>query len=230
VQPKTREKAQISGVSAGSPAPEQSAGSGVQPLLMVDIDGVISLFGVPGKDDTGDTPRGSLHAVDGTVHFLSATAASHLLELAHHYELVWASGWEDRAEEHLPRLLGLPAGLPYLRFGREPGNSGAHWKLEAIERYAQGRALAWVDDCFNEACHEWAAARTSPTLLVRTEPRDGLTERECGLLREWAAELAGTRGEHGAEGAVGDVQGVPAEAGGTAAGGGTTGAAGATRA
>ncbi len=154
---------------------------------MVDIDGVISLFGVPGEDDKGDTPRGSLHAVDGMVHFLSATAAAHLLELSDMYELVWASGWEERAEEHLPRLLGLPAGLPYLRFGREPGGSGAHWKLEAIERFAQGRALAWVDDCFNDACHRWAAGRASPTLLVATEPRYGLTARETALLREWAA-------------------------------------------
>jgi hypothetical protein len=169
---------------------------------MVDIDGVISLFGVPVRDDTGDTPRGSLHAVDGTVHFLSATAASHLLELSQLYELVWASGWEERAEEHLPRLLGLPAGLPYLRFEREPGNSGAHWKLEAIERFAEDRALAWVDDCFNDACRDWAAARASPTLLVSTEPRDGLTERECGLLREWAVELAqGAGGTAGAAGA-----------------------------
>ncbi len=191
---------------------------------MVDIDGVISLFGVPEKDDTPDSPRGSLHAVDGTVHFLSATAAAHLLELAQLYDLVWASGWEERAEEHLPRLLGLPAGLPYLSFGREPGNAGAHWKLEAIERFAEGRPLAWVDDCFNDACHGWAAARRSPTLLVATEPRDGLTEREYVLLREWAAELAGTLEEHGRAGAAGEAQGAPAGAGGTAA------AAGASRA
>jgi hypothetical protein len=158
---------------------------------MVDIDGVISLFGVPQKDDGGDTgPQGSLHAVDGTVHFLSATAAQHLLELSDLYELVWASGWEERADEHLPRLLGLPAGLPYVRFGREPGSSGAHWKLEAIERFARGRALAWVDDCFNDACHRWAARRASPTLLVATEPRLGLTARESSLLREWAVTQA----------------------------------------
>ncbi len=198
--------------------------SATRPLLMVDIDGVISLFGVPGKDDTEDTPRGSLHAVDGTVHFLSATAASHLLELSQLYDLVWASGWEERAEEHLPRLLGLPAGLPYLRFGREPGNSGAHWKLEAIERFAEGRPLAWVDDCFNDACHGWAAARRSPTLLVATEPRDGLTEREYALLAGWAAELASTLAEQGRRGARGDIQGAPAGAGGA------TGAGGASRA
>ncbi len=196
---------------------------------MVDIDGVISLFGVPEKDDTPDTPRGSLHAVDGTVHFLSATAAAHLLELSQLYDLVWASGWEERAEEHLPRLLGLPAGLPYLRFEREPGNSGAHWKLEAIERFAQDRALAWVDDCFNDACHRWAASRRSPTLLVATEPREGLTEREFGLLREWAAAPAGTPAPADAagKGGHGDAAGGPQPAGGVA---GATGVAGAGRA
>ena len=194
---------------------------------MVDIDGVISLFGVPGKDDTGDTPRGSLHAVDGTVHFLSATAATHLLELSELYELVWASGWEERAEEHLPRLLGLPAGLPYLRFGRDPGSSGAHWKLEAIERFAQERALAWVDDCFNDACHRWAAGRGSPTLLVATDPRQGLTAGETALLRRWAAALLGSPGE-GQEAA--GRAGTQAPGAGTGAAGAGTGAAGSRRA
>ena len=184
---------------------------------MVDIDGVISLFGVPAKDDTGDTPRGSLHAVDGTVHFLSATAAGHLLELSQLYELVWASGWEERADEHLPRLLGLPAGLAHVRFGREPGNSGAHWKLQAIERFAQGRALAWVDDCFNEACHRWAAARESPTLLVSTEPRRGLTAGESSLLCEWALALRNAPGQTGQDGSPAGAQTAGAPAGDGAA-------------
>jgi hypothetical protein len=183
---------------------------------MVDIDGVISLFGVPERDDEGDTaPRGSLHAVDGTVHFLSATAATHLLELADLYELVWASGWEERADEHLPRLLGLPAGLPHLSFNREPGNSGAHWKLEAIERFAGGRALAWVDDCFNDACRRWAAARESPTLLVATDPRRGLTAGETARLRAWAGAVAGAGETAAAEGSATGAQ--PAAGGGEGA-------------
>ena len=66
--------------------------------------------------------------------------------------------------------------------------------MTLIEHFAQGRALAWVDDCFNDACHRWAASRTSPTLLVATEPRDGLTERECGLLRDWAQLAGGSTG------------------------------------
>ena len=37
------------------------------------------------------------------------------------------------------------------------GRSNAHWKLEAIDAYAGGRPLAWIDDALNPACHEWAA-------------------------------------------------------------------------
>ncbi len=168
-----------------------------RPLLMVDIDGVISLFG-------GVQPRGyservadsasgqldvSFHSIDGTPHFLSSTAAAHLLALAPAFELVWASGWEERANEHLPHLLGLPPELPFLRFDRAVGRANAHWKLDAIEAYARGRALAWIDDALSPACHEWADARAAPTLLVQTQPDRGLTADEAGQLAEWARGL-----------------------------------------
>jgi hypothetical protein len=175
-------------------------------LLLVDIDGVISLFGdrtpgarppSPGAD--GPPLEGSFHSIEGIPHFLSSTAAAHLLSLAELFELVWASGWEERAGEHLPHLLGLPEGLPFLRFprgagvGSADGASGpettlAHWKLESIEAYAGERPLAWIDDAFNPACHQWAAARPAATLLVQTDPRRGLTEREARLLAAWGRE------------------------------------------
>jgi hypothetical protein len=153
-------------------------------LLLVDIDGVISLFG-------GEltAKAGSLHSIDGMLHFLSATAAEHLLDLAAEFDLVWCSGWEEKAEEHLPHLLGLPRGLPFLRFERAVGRSNAHWKLAAIDTYARERPLAWLDDALSDACHEWAAARSAPTLLVQTDPADGLTAREAELLSRWAREL-----------------------------------------
>jgi hypothetical protein len=166
-----------------------------KPLLMVDIDGVLSLFGFA----PGDPPEGSLHFIDGIPHFLSAAAARHLLALVSLFELVWCSGWEEKADEHLPHLLGLPRGLPHLSFGRRPdagatGATGAaagksihgHWKLEAIDAYAQGRPLAWIDDCIDAACHAWAGARVASTLLVQTAPAQGLTEREAARLRAWA--------------------------------------------
>ena len=180
---------------------------------MVDIDGVVSLFGIPESAAAASAAaarqpcplatsspsaagsgedlqvEGNLHSIDGIPHFLSSTAAAHLLALLPRFELVWASGWEEKANEHLPRLLGLPGPLPYLRFARRPqsgSSTRAHWKLEAIERYAGDRPLAWIDDAFNAACHAWAKARTAPTLLLRTAPDRGLTSREVKVLMAWA--------------------------------------------
>ena len=79
--------------------------------------------------------------------------------------------------------------MPFLRFERAVGRANAHWKLDAIDAFAGQRPLAWIDDAFNDACHEWAGARAAPTLLVTTDPERGLTSRERGLLLAWAQEL-----------------------------------------
>jgi hypothetical protein len=173
-------------------APDESD----KPLLLIDIDGVISLFGGPSVSGVPDghsagEATGSFHSIDGMLHFLSATAAAHLLDLAPHFELVWCSGWEERADEHLPHLLGLPAGLPHLRFERAVGRANAHWKLDAIDAYAGERALAWIDDALGPACREWADARGAPTLLVETKPERGLTAPERDLLVAWAQAQVG---------------------------------------
>jgi hypothetical protein len=161
-----------------------------RPLLLVDIDGVISLFAF----ELESRPEGSFHSIDGIPHFLSSSAAEHLLALAPSFELAWASGWEEKANEYLPHLLGLPA-LPHISFERPrqaTRRTSAHWKLEAIDEYAgPARALAWIDDAFNEACHEWAQARSAPTLLVETLPASGLTRRQAEILARWALPVPG---------------------------------------
>jgi hypothetical protein len=154
---------------------------------MVDIDGVLSLFAGSWQ---GRAPAdGAFHSIEGIPHFLSSSAAAHLLGLRADFELVWASGWEERANEHLPHLLGMPAELPFLRFERSVGRANAHWKLDAIGTYAGDRPLAWIDDALNVECHEWALARSSPTLLVQTDPQRGLTGHEAALLKSWARSL-----------------------------------------
>jgi hypothetical protein len=198
------------------------AGGEEKPLLLVDIDGVISLFGFSdpfplapvrassGGDPAPDSaqcarPEGSFHAIDGIPHFLSAAAARHLLALVSSFELVWASGWEEKANEYLPHLLGLPPALPFLRFERggaamnamggvaAGSSTRAHWKLDAIDAYAgTERPLAWIDDAFNDACRAWAAARAAPTLLVTTVPQTGLIQAQATLLAEWARSTAVT--------------------------------------
>jgi hypothetical protein len=157
-----------------------------RPLLLLDIDGVISLFGF----DPERPPPGRFLLVDGIVHYLSATVAELVIGLGELFETVWCSGWEEKADEHLPHALGLPSGLPHLSFARELREDPRHWKLAAIDAFAGGRRpLAWVDDGFDDSCHRWARERASPTLLVATDPAAGLTASHAERLRGWAGAL-----------------------------------------
>ena len=154
-----------------------------KPLLFVDIDGVISLFGFA----LDACPPGTWLNVDGVPHLISATASGHLLALRQSFDLIWCSGWEDKADEHLVHALALPARPPFLTFHQPPG--AAHWKLDAVDRHAADRPLAWIDDTFDESCHAWAAARPAPTLLVATDPTVGIAAEHVAALEHWARRL-----------------------------------------
>jgi hypothetical protein len=152
------------------------------PLLLIDVDGVISLFGF----EQTSAPEGRFVTVDGIPHLIAARAGAQLARLQRSFECVWCTGWEDRAEEHLPHLLGLPGGWAHLSF-TDPPVPEAHWKLAAIDRHAgPDRPVAWVDDAHDERCRAWAAARPGPTLLVTTSPHEGLTEAQVVRLEAWA--------------------------------------------
>lgn len=158
-----------------------------KPLLLVDVDGVISLFGF----EPARPPEGRFTLVDGVAHFLSGTAGGHLRELAAEYELAWCTGWEEKANEHLPLALGLPGPLPHLVLDGSNLPGTGHWKLRAIDGYAgSSRPVAWIDDGHDEACAAWAAARPGPTLLVATDPATGLTEGHVRALLAWARQLS----------------------------------------
>ena len=153
-----------------------------RPILAVDIDGVISLFGF---DKPPPSEEAKFELVDGMVHCISRLAGARLLRLAEHYDLIWASGWEDRANDYLPNILGLPE-LPYLTFNGAARFGSAHWKLGPLDQYCKRRAMAWIDDNFDESCYEWARGREEPTLLVPTEPHLGLEEVQVEALIAWA--------------------------------------------
>jgi hypothetical protein len=157
-----------------------------RPLLLVDVDGVISLFGF----DPDRPPSGRWQMVDGIAHFLSATAGTHLRRLSEAFELVWCTGWEEKADQYLPHALGLEQRWPHLSFDTTPVIAG-HWKLEAIDRYAgEDRPLAWIDDAHEQRCRAWARSRPGPTLLISTDPATGLTEAQVERLLEWASAPA----------------------------------------
>jgi hypothetical protein len=155
-------------------------------LLLVDVDGVLSLFGFPGPPPAGLLPT----AVEGIPHFLSNHAGPLLTRLSATFECIWCTGWEERAEEHLPRLLGLPGGWPHVAFGDDDRTFACHWKLFGIESVTgPDRPVAWIDDAFDATCDAWAERRPGPTLLVPTEPATGLRVEHVTRLESWAGAL-----------------------------------------
>jgi hypothetical protein len=156
-----------------------------RPVLAVDVDGVISLFGFD------EAPAGSVarfELIDGAVHCISLLAGERLRRLGELYDMVWATGWEEKANDYMPNVLGMPE-LPFLTFEDAPRFGSAHWKLAPLDSYVRGRAVAWIDDSFDESCYEWARERKEPTLLVPTESDLGLEEAQTETLIAWAHGL-----------------------------------------
>jgi hypothetical protein len=155
-----------------------------KPLLFVDVDGVISVFGFAPRLDRLPGP---LHWIDGVQHCIPAAMGGRLTRLGRSYELVWATGWEEKANEYLPQILELPfRDLPCLTFDGRAVFGTAHWKLAAIEEHAGHRPAAWIDDSLDDECREWARARAAPTRLVETDPAVGITDDQVDHLIEWA--------------------------------------------
>jgi hypothetical protein len=161
------------------------------------VDGVIAIFGFA----PDARPPGRAHPIRGTEHFIAESTGGHLRRLAERFELVWATGWEDAAEEHLPDLLGLPRGaLHTLTFGDLVAGGPAHWKIGPIEDYAGGRPAAWIDDNLDERCFAWAEERRAPTLLVPTDPAVGVSDAHVEELLAWADALERGRARSGVAG------------------------------
>ena len=175
-----------------------------KPLLFVDVDGVISLFGfregyglAPGDAPFARCPPGALHSINGVMHYISSECGRYLERLAGRYEIVWATGWEEAANDYLPHLLGLPGQLPFLTFDGRVAAGSAHWKVDAIAAHAGERPLAWIDDNIDDSCRAWAEGRAAPTLIIQTLRHEGMGEGHVETLLRWADELG--RGQDGAQ-------------------------------
>jgi hypothetical protein len=157
-----------------------------RPVLFLDVDGVISLFGF----HPSGPPPGKFHSIDGVIHCIGSDVAARLRRLADVYELVWATGWEEKANEYLVHILELPGDLPVLTFDGRAVFGSSHWKVEAIGDYAHGRPAAWIDDNLDERAEKWAANRQEPTLLVRTESALGITDEDVERLLRFASRVS----------------------------------------
>jgi hypothetical protein len=181
----------------------------MKPLLLIDVDGVINIF-------TSTTPHVEwehefLHVnegVSGGTDWIRIPLgmSARFAKLAEHYELIWATGWLDRAHNCFAPKLGLEqwdhidvsSGFIHASWSRDAGERNAQalsWKLEPvsewIEQNAQGRHVAWIDDDLYADAFAWAEERDrnhAPTLLMKTDCPVGLLDHHVDKLVMWAEE------------------------------------------
>ena len=157
---------------------------GERPLLFLDVDGVLALSPL-----APSPPPGNVHYFGIGALYVPDRAGELVRELERHFELVWATGWEHRANQSLRLLLGLTEELPVISFGGKARFGSSDWKTKAISRYAGNRPAAWLDDNFDPSHEEWAERRKAPTLLIPVDTGSGLAEEHVASLIEWADDV-----------------------------------------
>lgn len=106
-------------------------------------------------------------------------------------ELVWATTWEQEANEWISPVLGLPA-LPVVYWPEESARpaqeaGGLFRKTRTLTDYAAGRPFAWVDDQITMTDWRWCATQyPASTLLQHIHPARGLTVGDFATLDRWA--------------------------------------------
>jgi hypothetical protein len=152
----------------------------VEPLILLDIDGVVNVE----NGDLRDDCIGHYLERDGRGAFVAVRHDFEqlLTRLGSLGELVWASGWNDSAPLLFGVLLPWLGTLPHLTFTWE-GNDVV--KLPTISAYAGDRTLVWIDDRIPDEATAWASSRPAPTLLVPVEPEEGLGEVHLAHIEQW---------------------------------------------
>lgn len=149
-----------------------------RPLLLLDVDGVLVVVDV--VLDADGWPA-SFEPV------LKPVAAALLARLTPAFDIWWNTRWGDLANTELAPQLGLPR-LPVVDLSAWEDRFS---KVGAVRSIVGDRSAAWIDDEIGADEEQWATARarTIPTLLVQTDPDEGITTQHVDELLAFAASL-----------------------------------------
>jgi hypothetical protein len=161
------------------------------PILFLDVDGVLIPYG--SAETVPDSALVAIAGPDPTAALLDRIDAAHGPRLAQlGCDLVWATGWEDEANEVIAPRVGLPR-LPVLEWtidSIDEGPVGLHWKTRELVAFAGGRPFVWVDDELGDGDRGWVARHhPAPALLHHIDPHVGLRAADITTIGAWLAAL-----------------------------------------
>lgn len=171
-----------------------------QPLLFLDVDGPLNLWGRAGRRILN--PFLSAHQLrlqpDDSLNVnvvLSRLLGLRLRELGKCFEVRWATSWNQWANQHLSPLLGIPKNLPWVRCP----NGDPRAKFPKVMAAAGNNSFAWVDDYLTEeVARQTRKKLRSPqcALLVAPHIMCGI-DREVTHLLKWFSQIPQTEREPG---------------------------------
>ncbi|MEO3863748.1 HAD domain-containing protein [Acrocarpospora sp. B8E8] len=160
------------------------------PMVLLDVDGVLN----PSRRSSLAWRRYT-GIVDGEPYkiLLDPRHGPQLLTMARECgaELVWATTWEEQANDEISPRIGLPR-LPVIPIGDYLSSSGGeHFKTGAVAAYVQRRPFVWFDDMLDSADQEYLSNHpgVGDFLLIHVDARFGLTDTHLAQAREWLSRL-----------------------------------------
>jgi hypothetical protein len=161
-----------------------------RPILFLDVDGVLIPYGNQAAPDSAVVLMAGPEVDDALLSRIDPALGPRLLALG--CDLVWATGWEDEANDVISPRVGLPQ-LPVLAWSVDSLESGPprlHWKTRDLIGWASGRPFVWVDDEIGHADRDWVALEhRGPALLHRVDSQVGLTEVDIAAIERWLDDL-----------------------------------------
>ena len=182
-----------------APAPRNAADE-PRPILFLDVDGPLNPFGTRSARRLRGYQNHRMRPASWAEQYPDAKPLVVYLNPEHGallqqlpVELVWATTWEQEANEWIGPRIGLPE-LPVVLWPpeqeRSEGADGRYWKTQPVADYAAGRPFAWFDDQIGPVDRRWCAERyPASTLLQWVDPAYGLRERDLAVVERWARLL-----------------------------------------